>query len=236
MHMRRAALLFLVVLAALPLGCAGAEGQRAQELLAQSDQALAQVKSFRFAGRLWMETPVGNFTFVMHGGGNPAKGGSSFVSMLAPEVPQFPEVTVVTRGTRAWVKAGRGWQRMTIPAGQPSGIEQFDFTPYVKNVKVEDGATVGDEAAVKITGVLDTAGLVQGVFGQLGTASGGAMPVLSAGLGDTRVVIYISEVSHLPLRTLVDMKVEAAGEKVNMHLDFAITNVNEPVKVPGPGA
>jgi hypothetical protein len=234
--MRRAALLFLVVLAALPLGCAGAEGRRAQELLAQSDQALAQVKSFRFAGRLWMETSVGDFIFVMHGGGSPAKGGSSFVSMQAPDVPQFPEVTVVTRGARAWVKAGNGWQRVTIPPGQPSGIEQFDFTPYVKDVKVEDGATAGGEAAVKITGLLDTAGLVQGVFGQLGVASGGAMPALSAGLGDTRVVIYISEVSHLPLRTLVDIKVEAAGEKVNMHLDFAITNVNEPVRVPGPGA
>ena len=75
-----------------------------------------------------------------------------------------------------------------------------------------------------------------GVFGQLGVASGGAMPALSAGLGDTRLVIYISDVSHLPLRTLVDIKVEAAGEKVNMDLDFAITNVNEPVQVPGPGA
>src|SRR5262245_44958710 len=115
MAMRRAALLMLVVLAVLPLGCAGAEGQRAQELLAQSDQALTQVKSFRFAGRLWMETPVGDFTFIMRGGGTPAKGGSSFVSMQAPDVPQFPEVTVVTRGARAWMKAGRGWQRMTVP-------------------------------------------------------------------------------------------------------------------------
>ncbi len=233
--MRRAALLFLLVLAALPLGCAGEEGQRAQELLAQSDQALAQVKSFRFAGRLWMETPVGDFTFVMRGGGNPKKGGSSFVSMQAPDVPQFPEVTVVTRGPKAWVKAGSGWQRLTIPPGRPTGIEQFDFTPYVKDVKVEDGATAGGEPAVKVTGVFDTAGLVQGVFSELGAASGGALPDFSDSLGDTRVVIYISEVSHLPLRTLVDMKVEAAGEKVAMHLDFAITNVNEPVEIPGPG-
>ena len=234
--MRRAALLFLLVLAAFPLGCAGAEGQRAQELLAQSDQALAQVKSYRFAGRLWMETPAGDFTFVMHGGGNPKKGGSSYVSMQAPDIPQFPEVTVVIRGQKAWVQAGRGWQRLTIPPGQPTGIEQFDFTRYVKDVKVEEGATAGGEPAVKVTGIFDTAGLVQGVFSELGSAAGGALPDLSNSLGDTRAVIYISEVSHLPLRTLVDLTVDTAGEKVAMHLDFAITNVNGPVKVPGPDA
>jgi hypothetical protein len=234
--MRRAALLLACVLALLPLGCAGAEGQRARELLTQADQALAKVESFRFAGRLWMETPAGEFAFVMRGGGNPKQGGSSYVVMQAPDVPQFPEVTVVTRGQRAWVKAGGPWQRLTVPPGQPTGIEQFDFTPYVKDVSVKDGVTAGGEPAVKITGALDTAGLVQGVLGQLGAASGGAVPGFTDGLGDTRVVLYVSEVSHLPVRTLVDVSMKSAGEKVTLHLDFAITNVNERVTVPGPGA
>jgi hypothetical protein len=226
----------MCLVATLPLGCAGAEGQRAQELLTQADQALAKVESFRFAGRLWMETPAGEFTFVMRGGGNPKQGGSSFVVMQAPDVPEFPQVTVVTRGQKSWVKAGGPWQRLPVPPGQATGIEQFDFTPYVKDVSVEDGAEAGGEPAVKITGVLDTSGLVQGVLGQLGAASGGAVPGLSDGLGDTRVVFYVSEVSHLPLRTLVDVSMKTAGEKVTLHLDFAITNVNEPVTVPGPGA
>lgn len=234
--MWRAALLFLLLAAVLPLGCAGAEGRQAQELLAQADQALAQVKSFRFAGRLWLETPLGDFTFIMRGGGNAAKGGSSFVTMQAPDVPQFPEVTVVTRGEKAWMIAGPGWQRLTIPPGQSTGVEQLDFTPYVKDVQVDDGATVAGEPAVKLTGVFDTAGLVQGMFGQLAPASGGALPILSSSLGDTRVVIYVSEASHLPLRTLVDLTVESAGERARMHLDFALRNVNERVSIPGPGA
>jgi hypothetical protein len=234
--MRRAALLTLLVVAVLPLGCAGAEGRQAQELLAQSDQALSQVRSFRFAGRLWLETPVGDFTFVMRGAGNSAKGGSTFVTMDAPDVPQFPEVTVVTRGERAWMKAGGGWQPLTIPPGQVTGVEQLDFTPYVKDVQVEDDAMAGGEPAVKLTGVFDTAGLLQGMFGQLAPASGGALPDLSTSLGDTRVVIYISEATHLPLRTLVDLTVESAGEKATMHLDFALTNVNERVSIPGPGS
>ncbi len=234
--MRKAALLVLLVLAVLPLGCAGAEGRQAQELLAQSDRALAEVESFRFAGRLWLETPVGDFTFLMRGGGSQAKGGSSFVTMQAPEVPQFAEVSVVIRGEKAWVKAGRGWQRLPVPPGPATGVEQLDFTPYVKDVHVEDGAMAGGEPAVKVTGVFDTAGLFQGMLGQLAPASGGALPDFSSSLGDTRVVIYLSEASHLPVRTLVDLTVEAAGEKATMHLDFALTNVNEPVSIPGPGA
>lgn len=226
----------MLALALPAAGCAGAEGQRAQELLLQADQAVAGVQSFRFAGRLWLETPVGDFTFVMTGGGNASKGGSSFVTMRAPDVPQIPEVRVVVRVEKAWVKAGAGWQRAVVPPGQATGLEQFDFTPYVKDVDVDDGASVGGEPAVKITGVFDTQGLVQGMFSQLGAASGGALPDLSHSFGDTRVVIYLSELSHLPLRTLVDLTVEAAGEKAAMHFDFAITNVNEPVRIPGPGA
>ena len=53
--MRRIALALVLALAAiLPLGCAGPEGQRAQELLARSDRAVAEVESLRFAGRIWM--------------------------------------------------------------------------------------------------------------------------------------------------------------------------------------
>lgn len=233
--MRRAGLAFVLVLAALvPLGCAGAEGQQAQELLAQSDQALANVKSYRLAGRMWMETPVGDFAFVLRGGGNSRNGASSFVTMSAEDVPGFPGVTVVTRGQTAWVNAGGGWQRSELPAGAATGVEQFDFTPYVKDVDVEEGHDVGGEPAVKVSGVFDTAGLVEGMFDQLGSVPGAALPDLSEHLGDSRLVLYISETSHLPLRTLLDMSIEAEGERIDMHMDFALGGVNEPVKIPGP--
>lgn len=234
--MRRVALALALVATLLPLGCAGAEGQRAQDLLEESDRALAGVKSFRLAGRMWMETSVGDFTFVLRGGGNSKQGGSSFVTMSAPDVPQFPEVTVVTRGRTMWVKAGGSWERAELPAGQATGIEQFDFTPYVKDVDVEDGHDVGGEPAVKVTGVFDTAGLFDGIFTRLGSVPGGALPDLSESFGDTRLVLYISEVSRLPLRTLLDMSMEAGGETIEMHLDFALAGVNKPVRIPGPGS
>jgi hypothetical protein len=236
--MRR--LTILVVLAAasvLPLtGCVGAEGKQAQDILAQTDDAMAQARSFRFAGRLALETPAGDFTVVMRGAASKEDGGASVVTVSSDDVPGFPEVTVVTRGQDGWMKAGGGWQHVQVPAGQATGMEQFDFVPYVKDVDVDGGQQVDGEPAVKITGVLDTAGLVNGFLGRLGAVPGGALPDLSDGLGDTRVVLYVSETSHLPLRTLVDMSFEQGGESAEMHFDFAITNVDEPVAIPHPGA
>jgi hypothetical protein len=236
--MRRLAI--LVVLAAasvLPLtGCVGPEGKQAQDILAQADQAMAQAESFRFAGRLTLETSVGDFTMVMRGAASKEDGGASVVTLSSDDIPGFPEVTVVTRGQDAWVKAGGSWQRAQVPAGQATGVDQFDFVPYIKDVDVDGGQQVDGEPAVKITGVLDTAGLVNGFVGQLGAVPGGALPDLSDGLGDTRVALYVSETSHLPLRTLVDMSFERGGESAEMHFDFAITNVGEPVAIPHPGA
>lgn len=235
--MRRLAIIAVLAVASLmPLtGCVGAEGRQAQDLLAQTDEAMAQVESFRFAGRLVLETSVGDFALVMRGAATKDDGGASLVTVSSDDVPGFPEVTVLTRGKTAWMKAGGSWQRVQAPAGEATGVDQFDFVPYIKDVDVDGGQEIGGEHAVKITGVLDTAGLVNGFLGQLGAVPGGALPDLSAGLGDTRVVLYVSETSHLPLRTLVDMSFEQGGESAEMHFDFAITNVDEPVAIPRPG-
>jgi hypothetical protein len=234
--MRRVAVLATLLLAALGVaGCAGADGQRAQELLTQSNQALAQVESFRFSGRMSMETPAGSFTFTMTGAGIQTGTPASIVTMRADGIPGFP-LSVVSRGDVVWTKMGDGaWVRSAAPAGQATGLEQFDFTPYVKDVEVEEGQQVAGEPAVKLTGVLDTSAMVEGMLGQFGPLMGGGdVSQVLDGLGDTRVVLYVSEQSHLPLHTLVDMTIEAGGQEAEMHLDFAITDVNQPVKIPQP--
>jgi hypothetical protein len=234
--MRRVALLAAVLPAMLmAAGCAGEDGQRAQQLLTQSNQALAQVDTFRFSGRMAMEMPTGSFTFTMTGAGRQSGTPAAIVTMQAEGVPGFP-ISVVTRGDVVWTKmADSGWVRSSAPPGQASGLEQFDFTPYVKDVDVEGGHEVGGEPAVKLAGVLDTSAMVEGMLGQLGPLLGGGdMSQVLDGLGDTRVVIYVSERSHLPLHTLVDMSIEAGGQSADMHLDFSITGVNQPVKIPQP--
>jgi hypothetical protein len=183
-----------------------------------------------------METPVGDFRIVLFGGGDAKPGGNFFMTMKAPDIPAFPETTMVLRGDEAWMKLDGGWQPVPIPPTQATGIEQFDFAEYVKDVDLDEDAEVDGKAAVKITGVIDTAALFDGLLGQLGAVGGGPMPDLSEMLGDTRVVIYLSQESHLPLRMLLDLSMEVDGEEVDMHLDYAITNVNEPVEVPDPGA
>ena len=123
---------------------------------------------------------------------------------------------------------------MPIPPRQATGIEQFDFAEYVKDVDVDEDAEVDGKPAVKITGVIDTAALFDGLLGQLGAVGGGPMPDLSEMLGDTRVVIYLSRASHLPLRMLIDLSMEVEGEEIDMHLDFAITERERAGRDPRP--
>ncbi|MGH3035095.1 MAG: hypothetical protein ACRDON_11175 [Gaiellaceae bacterium] len=238
--MRRFALFLTLALSAVALaGCAGADAQRAEELLRLSDQALSEAKSFRFAGRLWLVGPDGQkMTIVMSGGGNAKHGGSSFVNMRADGIPGFPEVSVVTRGGTAWIRAGGAWTRTRVPEGQAAGLEQFDFSPYVKDVSVQEGLVIDGEPTAKVTGVLDTTELLEGFLSQLGglPGTGASLPGVSEAFDDTRVVLYISETSYVPKRALIDMAAKAAGERIEMHMDFAITGVNEPVRVPVPSA
>ena len=53
--------------------------------------------------------------------------------------------------------------------------------------------------------------------------------------GDIRAVIYVSETTHLPMRTLIDMPISVAGQKITLHMDLVITGVNQPVSIPAVG-
>lgn len=237
--MRRLGVLLPALVAALLLlaGCSGAEAERAQQLLRQSDEALQALQSFRFAGRLTLESEGVELRFVLKGGGN-KRGGASYLTMRGEGVPGFPELTVVQQGETLWLRQGGGWTRMRAPAGQPSGLEQFDLGAYVEDVRVEEDATVGGEPAVKLSGVIDSAGVVRAVLGGLEDAAGAGLSLdeVEDALGDVHVVLYVSEVSHLPLRTLVDMTIEAEGHRADLRFDFALEPSRRPVRIPIPTA
>ncbi len=128
------------------------------------------------------------------------------------------------------------WTPMPVPPGQAaSAAAQFDFTPYVEDVQVESGPLLDGEPTVKIVGVLDTAAFAQGMLGQLSSlpaADSALMPELSDVLKDTRIVLYMSETTHLPLRGLVDMAMEVEGERLELHLDFSMKGYDKPVRIP----
>ncbi|HEX2044083.1 MAG TPA: hypothetical protein VHF23_00495 [Gaiellaceae bacterium] len=236
---RTPAVLASLVAAVVLAGCSGTDAQRAQELLQQSSAALQGVESFRFAGRLWLSGPNGEELSLVLRGATTRKGaGASYVTVRADGVPDFPETAVVLRGKRAWVGAGGRWTAMPAPGATPA-VRQLDFTPYVESVEVETGPLVAGEPTLKIVGVLDTAAFAQGLLGRLGSLPGAEpalVPDVAGTLDDTRMVLYVSETTQLPVRGLVDVAMEAAGERVELHLDFALKGFDAPVRIPSPAA
>jgi hypothetical protein len=238
--MRRLGTLLLALLATVAAGgCSGEEAQRAEELLLQSDRALASLKSYRFAGRLTVESDGTEFTVVMRGGGNTKNGGASYVTMRGEGIPGFREITVVQQAETLWVGMGGDWTRAQASPGQPTGLDQFDLSPYVKDVSVTEGATADGEPAVKLSGVLDTTGMFRALLGGLGDLSGGSganFDDVGDSFGDIRVVLYISEASHLPIRTLVDMPIETDAGRIELRMDFALEPARRRVRIPIPTA
>lgn len=240
--MRRLLALALVVSAAGAVtGCSGVDAQKAQDILAQSTSAMADVKSVSFAMRMWTsDGPAGTeFTVLMHGGGyqRGKRAGESYATLNASDVPGLGAVTIVIRHNVLYVKAAGSWSRVPAPADQAAAdpLAGFDITRYVTDVRVEEAASVGGEPMDRITGVIDTAAALSGILGTLGASRGSEVGDVSDILGDIRSVLYVSQTTHLPMRTLIDMPMKIAGQTIVMHIDLVITEVNEPVAIPSVG-
>jgi hypothetical protein len=231
--MRRAvALLCLTVVAATASGCSGADATEAQTLLTQSDTAFAQVKSTTFTARLTMTADSQEFGMTMRGGGyvNGKHAGDYYLVATADNLP-FRELAVTKESGRIsmTVDGSPVANDASAPEDDQNPLQVADLSQYVKDVKVEHGRIIDGQSMVKITGVIDTAGLAKGLLGDVASGSG---LDFSDALNDTRVVVYLSEATHLPERGLIDMSIELDGQTVEMHLDFAYTSYNERVEFP----
>jgi hypothetical protein len=167
-------------------------------------------------------------------GGGYAKGrhaGEFYIVATSDTLP-FRELTAVSRSGRVWLTVD-GTSLGNVPVPQESGnpIQLVDIEQYVKDVTVEHGTLIDGESMAKISGVIDTAGLADGALADV-TGAGGSGIDLSKALGDTRIVLYVSESTHLPMRGLVDLPIEVAGEKIEMHLDFAYTSYDTRIDFP----
>lgn len=236
--MRRVlALVVLAACAAVAVGCSGRDAQEAQQLLAQSDAAFAHVRSATFTLRFSASSGSQEFSMTMAGGGY-AKGkhaGDSYALLTAENVG-FDELVFVQRDGRITASIdGQRLPSMPAPRSDTSAIEALDIAQYVKDVRVEHGKLIDGQPMTKLSGVIDTTSLVDESLSALGGFSSltdGALDFSDA-LGDTHVVLYISDVTHVPMRGLVDIPIDADGEKFELHLDFAYTSINEPVVFPG---
>jgi len=244
----------LTVLAAVGLltvaGCAaGQEGAEAEELLRQANEAQAEVGSMTFSMNVVGAAAGESFTMQMNGGAylKGEKQGDMVVhaSMTAPNSPAM-SFQLVSRNGAMYVQANGTWQK--LPAGmaeaQTEQLEQqlagFDVTKYVTDVAVEEGTTFLGEPVTKIGGTIDTKGLLDDLFGQLGAAGVpgglGATPTQQAldALGPVRAVLYISDVTHLVKAVRLSFEVEAEGQTGTFEVNYALRSVNEPVEIPKP--
>lgn len=229
--MRRVfALLLIATIAAVASGCSGMEATEAQALLAQSDAAFAQVKSTSFTARMTMTGGGQELDMTMTGGGyvRGKRAGDFYMVATAENLP-FGELVITRKDGRVSMKLdGSPIANAPLPENNQNPLEVADFAQYVKDVTVEHGKLIDGQSMAKISGTIDTAGLANGVLGDLG----GSGLDFSDALDDTHVVLYISEATHLPMRGLIDMAIEVAGERVEMHFDFAYTSYNERVEFP----
>jgi hypothetical protein len=232
--MRRGlALLLVTAVAAAVTGCSGADAQEAQTLLVESNAALAQVRSATFTARLTMTGGPQGFDMTMSGGGySKGRHAGDFYIVATSDTFPFRELTAVTRsGRMSMTVDGTALGGVPVPPQETSPIELVDLEEYVKDVTVEHGKLIDGESMDKIAGVIDTAALTKGALAGI-TGAGDSGIDFSKTLGDTRVVLYISEVTHLPMRGLVDVPIEVAGQKIEMHLDFAYTSYNTKIDFP----
>jgi hypothetical protein len=232
---RLLALLLLTATAAPATGCSGADAQEAQDLLAQSNAAFAQVRSATFTARMTLTGGPAELDMKMTGGGyaRGKRAGDFYVLVTAGNLP-FRDLLVVSRSGRVSMSVdGNRVGEAPLPVQTADNpLQLVDLAQYVKDVRVEHGKVIDGEAMTKVTGVIDTAGLARGALANV-TGAGGGDVDLSKSLGDTRVVLYLSEATHLPMRGLVDVTLDVAGQKLAMHLDFAYTSYNERIQLPG---
>jgi hypothetical protein len=243
------------VFAVVPLlsGCAGADGQEAMALLQQASTAQQNVKSMTFSANVKVAADGQELGFRLKGGGyaRGAHRGDFFLDMemtgslasLGATAAGLPSgrIRVAAVGGRAWMEFGG--RKTVLPASLSAGrsvprgssaFAGFDFTRYVTQVRVEGGHVLNGRTMTKIVGVLDTASLLEGLASLGGTfgQTGAPIPDFDGHVGDTRVVIFVDDVTHLLTAALADVEATGGGQNVKLHLDFAITSVDKPVALP----
>jgi len=212
----------------------GADAQEAQALLVQSHAAFAQVRSATFTARLSLTGGPQELSMTMSGGGYAhGRRAGDFYVLATSDNLGFRDLVLVDRSGRVSMSVdGHPVGEVPLPKTTAENpIQLVDLLQYVKNVDVEHGKLIDGELMTKLTGVIDTAALAKGALAGV-TGAGGNGLDLSNSLGDTRVALYLSDATHLPMRGLVDVPMDVAGQKIAMHLDFAYTSYDQKVEFP----
>ena len=240
-------LLATVVGAAFLLsGCSTEEGNRAQELLQQAEQAQTTLQSATFELDLGAVVDGEQIDVAIKGAAS--KEGAVF-SMHATGIPgaSGQNFQMVIRGNRAWMSTTNGtWASMPVPKEMNGksgsmGADAFQqLARYVRDVRIAEHQQIGGKLSTTIAGEIDTAGLIKAVtkLGAL-SESGGDKPAFDFDLddlglkfGDIKAVLTIDESTHLLSSALVTLSMDVQGKKLALELRYRLTSSNQPIKFP----
>jgi hypothetical protein len=217
-------------LAALALtGCAGAQGERAQQLLNRAQVAQSRLTSMSYDVRVTFAMDGQRMSLVLDGAGY-LRGGRAGDQLLTMRTEGVPGIGAVNMQL-----AMRG-STLTVPR---AAREQYDWSGavldlgrYVKRVKVHEGRVVAGERGATVTGVLDTEGLLNAVS-QLQALPAGAsapdMSKLAERFGDTRAALFVSERTGLIRSAVLGLSVNADGRKAQVDVTYRLKSVNRPI-------
>jgi hypothetical protein len=224
-------------------GCASEEGQRAQELLLQAEQAQKALRSATFEGSVGFDLDGQAIELRFDGAASPEGQAFSLTATGLPEAAGM-EMKMVLRGGRAWLNDGSGWRATPMPSGATSmtgsmGAEAFqELARHVRDVRVAEGQVIAGVPTTTIAGEIDTAGMLKAMteLGSLSDATGGGFSLdledLGLQIGDIEAVLSIDERTHLLSAARVTLELEAEGKKLAFDLRYRLTSVNEPVELP----
>jgi len=225
--------------------CSGADAQRANELLARAHAAQSKVVSASYDVRVVVSAGDQRYSLVMSGGGyfKGRRAGDQFMTMRGEGLPAPMSFELVSVGGRAVVRTNGRTQSFPLPAGTTSAQTSNwtaivgNLARYVKSVEVRDRSIVAGTRGTTVSGVIDTAGLVKAaagmnIFSRAAGAGTQAFDEMTKTLGDTRVVLFIADRTHLIRSAAITLELKGAGQGAKVELFYNLRGVNRPVAMP----
>jgi hypothetical protein len=227
-------------------GCSTEQGNRAQDLLQQAEQAQAQLHSASFEASVGFLMDGKQVDLSLKGA---ASNEGAWLSLHATGIPEAggKNFQMVVRGNRAWLSTSNGkWASMPVPkemngvSGSMGAGAFQELARYVRDVRVAEHQQIGGKPVTTISGEIDTTGMIK-AMAKLGSLSksGSKNPGLSFDLddlgikfGDIKAVLSIDESTHLLSTALVTLGIEAQGKKLDFEIRYRLTSSNKPVEFP----
>jgi len=237
--------------AGLPLNSSG-DAAEAAALLKDAQEASSNLNSVGFFMTMNVDAAGQNFTMTMHGGaylkGDQAGDMALQMALNGAGVPANA-MQMVLRDDRIYFELNGTWHQLPgkLDLDQleqaDSQIGGLDLVNYVKDVHVESHTTFLGEPVTKIAATISGQDLLKAALGQinssLGQAGDGSALQIPAGtfdVGDVRIVLYISDETHLMRAAHEDLTITVQGQKAHIVLDMSVVDVNQPVDIPNPSA